>query len=103
MIQFSDLLSVAEVRQESHGKDSITLTVYSLPSGGYACAIQCRLGSLIKATYPTPQTETASTIVDAVRNAISTIAAWIDGNKILLRRLQAFQLIQIKQLEFEFC
>ncbi len=87
--------------REVHGKDEIAIAIYRTP-GGYLYAINCRLGMLIRSSYPHPDTPAAASLRDARRDACMELSRWIARNRDAKKHYEPFSILEYRQLELPF-
>lgn len=87
--------------REVYGKDEIFIAVYKIP-GGYLYSANCKLGALIKSSYPHADTLPAPSAAGARQNACSEVASWIKRNRDAKKHYAPFTILEYRQLELPF-
>lgn len=88
---------------EKHGKDEIILTVYGTEDGRFTYSLQCAVSRIIRAVYPHQISESFASQVQAKRDAVDTLYAWIKPSRTAKEHLRSFDITTSPyQLEFDF-
>lgn len=86
-------------RDERHGRDQLIVTIYAEPDGLISFSVQARLGSMIRAAFPSDAQAKATTLQAARQNAARLLAQWTQGNPAAKSRLKAFDQFNPAQRE----
>ena len=77
-------------RDERHGRDQLIVTLYQEPDGDVSFSVQARLGSMIRAAFPSDEQAKCSTPEAARFSAARLLAQWTQSNPAAKARLKAF-------------
>lgn len=87
--------------KEIHGNDKILIVIFKT-NKGFFYSINCKLGSFIRAYYPHNDTTPYPTEYKAREAASQQIKAWVSGNRDAKKRLLPFDILEYRQIEFNF-
>jgi hypothetical protein len=87
--------------REVHGKDEVAIAVYHI-ADGFLYSINCRLGTLVRSSYPHPDTPASATMYGARKDACLELSRWIKRNRDAKKHIEPFSILEYRQLELPF-
>lgn len=87
--------------KEIHGSDEISIVLFKTDKG-FFFSINCRLGRFIRAYYPHNDTAPYLTEYLAREAASQIIKTWVSNNRDAKKRLLLFDILEYRQIEFNF-